>query len=82
MMSAMTIDHAATEIAEEELALEYALYDELLERWPDHWFGIVKGELIHAAQFGDVIKAVRSRGYGPGSVFVSKSPGPPPYRVR
>lgn len=78
----MTIEHAATEITEEELALEYALYDELLERWPDHWFVVAKGELIHAADADEMIRELRSRGIGPGEVLVQRHPGPPPYRVR
>jgi hypothetical protein len=80
-MQAMTIEHAATEITEEELALEYALYGELLDRWPDHWFVVVKGELIHAAAADEMIRELRSRGIGPGEVLVQRHPGRPPYRV-
>jgi hypothetical protein len=77
----MTTERAATEITEEELEREYALYGELLERWPDHWFVIVKGELIHSDDADEMIRELRSRGIGAGEVLVQRHPGPPPYRV-
>lgn len=77
----MTIDHIATEITEEEVEREYELYDELLDRWPDHWFVIAKGELIHSDDADEMIRELRSRGIGPGEVLVQRHPGPPPYRV-
>ena len=70
------------EISEEELEREYALYAELLNRWPNDWFVISGGELIHSAEPNEVLEALQAKGYAPGSVFVSKAPGRPPYHVR
>jgi len=79
----MTTQHVdAPEISEAELEREYALYAELLDRWPDHWFVITKGELIHSADPGEMVVLLRARGIGIGEVFVQKCPGPGPYRVR
>ena len=79
----MTTQHAETvEISEAELEREYALYAELLDSWPDHWFVITKGELIHSEEPNAVLEALRDRGIGLGEVFVSKAPGRPPYGVR
>jgi hypothetical protein len=82
MMKAMTIDRKAdTEITEAELAREYALFDELMLRWPDHWFVIVRGELIHSADPDEVTRDLRARGIGLGEVLVQRYPGPGPYRT-
>ncbi|HYM16622.1 MAG TPA: hypothetical protein VEZ14_13790 [Dehalococcoidia bacterium] len=73
---------AHANITEEELAREYALYDELLGRWPDHWFVIVGRELVHSADPDELTPELRSRRIGLGEVVVQRHPGPPPCRVR
>ena len=79
----MTVQHVdQPEISEAELEREYELYAELLDRWPHDWFVIAGGELIHSAEPNELLEALRAKGYAPGSVFVSKAPGRPPYRVR
>jgi hypothetical protein len=79
----MTIQHVdQPEISEVELEREYALYGELLDCWPDHWFVIVKGELIHAADPRELNTILLAKGVGAGDVLVQKSQGPGPYRVR
>lgn len=79
----MTIQHVdQPEITEAELEREYELYGQLLDNWPYDWFVITKGELIHAAEPAEMVRELSARGVGPGEVFVSKAPGPPPYRVR
>jgi len=73
-MPVMTTRHAAdTDITEEELAREYAVYDELLDRWPDHWFVIVRGELVHSPDPNALTRELRARGIGPGEVLVQRS---------
>lgn len=79
----MTTQHVENaDISEAELEREYALYAELLDSWPDHWFVITGGELIHSAEPDEMRQLLRARGIGFGEVFVHKSPGRGPYRVR